>query len=815
MPAETEVAGGSATAGHESRKKWRIKAVGLGLLVAATVWNFQFMITSRMVGGTDAAWYGYTMIDAVEQVRAGHWPVFTGQGEFQWNGAVHPFRTAPYFQNFGILIDTLTLHRLTPLMVEHLAVLGAILQGVLLIYFLLARLEPRAWWLAWVAALAWLLAPLVTDYVVNMEMFMTIMTFCWLPLLFYGNIRVIQRDDWSGWTCVAASLALVWMSHSPSAAWATVITSIMQLLRLLIRDFNLKSWGRAVGGGVQFVVFAAYFLYSVAELPPAKDAVSIPFGVGDPLLYLGFAAGVRLLAGGTWKWSWLGLAVLAALWPANRLYFNWAAGFLAWTALVRGCQQGGRWQLIASRALECALAGLLLSAFVAVRLPYVLEAGALARANASIQFLRNAYPTAILPIALPAIVLGDLQMGYTLWFFAAAGSVMALWHGTWEARLLAFALVIMTPLMVPIPGITDCLEMCIPDFLNAFSAGGWFRLLPAFSFLAVFTGFMSLSALRFRAGPAGRKAVAGVAVLVAVGFGWDVTEVAKLQDRGKSSVSTAEATAGYLRDEMASPDFNYHPLTKPGYVLNGVMDYRLESRLLDAKDFRLLPEPLLDAPTGVEVTLTSTPNPLGLEWLILAPKIQLEPGERAIWKFEFFDKNYDGVLFTRGPGGFNRHYYLPLAGPGEKSFAVAKDKPKTLSYWNSLKTPQQIELNFLLPAAKPGFGDFAKLKIQRYREDELQIHTIGLMPYHARVKTAVASFLETPRVYLPGYRAKVDGQAVPAVVSPDSMVMVRLEPGTHDVVVAYRPTAKLALAGAVSACGWLGLVFLGVRRLCR
>jgi hypothetical protein len=191
------------------------------------------------------------------------------------------------------------------------------------------------------------------------------------------------------------------------------------------------------------------------------------------------------------------------------------------------------------------------------------------------------------------------------------------------------------------------------------------------------------------------------------------------------------------------------------------------------------------------------------------------PGGREIWKFEFFKKNYEGVLIAQGPLGFSRYVYLPSGGDGAKSFGVDKERGKTLAFWNSLGVPQDFELSFLMPAPQAGFGDFAKVKVQPYRPEDLQIQTLGLIPYRARVKATVASFLETPRVYIPGYRAKLDGREVRVEVSPEHLAMVRLTPGVHEVELSFGPSQPLLWAGLGSALGWFGVAGYSVRRVLR
>jgi hypothetical protein len=274
--------------------------------------------------------------------------------------------------------------------------------------------------------------------------------------------------------------------------------------------------------------------------------------------------------------------------------------------------------------------------------------------------------------------------------------------------------------------------------------------------------------------------------------------------RGLQNVNTEEGTSAYLRPEMASVLYNYDRLNAPAYKVNGVMDYHLESRLLDRRTMELVPDPLLNVPNGNEFLIESTLNVFDAKWLVLSPKVIVGPGERTIWRFDFFDKTYDGVLFVRGPGSFNRQYYFPDAGFGAKSFGVAEGRPKTLGFSNSLSSPQELELSYLRPTDGSAFGEFVRLRIQSYRPSELQVETISLTPYHVRVRSKTPVYLETPRSYVPGYSATVNGNPVEVNRSPDDLVMVPVDSGEQEVVVQFGLTSALKMFGIISLTAWIG-----------
>jgi hypothetical protein len=304
---------------------------------------------------------------------------------------------------------------------------------------------------------------------------------------------------------------------------------------------------------------------------------------------------------------------------------------------------------------------------------------------------------------------------------------------------------------------------------------------------------------------------------VVLAFGWDLRELAKVRLMAERSVNSPEQTKAFYREDSAPLySYSYDSLQRPAYFLSGVVDYHLESRLLRTSDFGVLPDPLLATNRRDQIVLATRPNPLDGHWLVLEPNFRLAPGERQLWKFAFVNRSYRGVLIGQGPGGFYREYDLPPPEvAGNRSFGVEPARSKELAFWNSTVQPQDFALTFLLPAPITDFGDFATVAIERYRSEELQIRTLGLIPYHAQVRTAAECYLETPRVYIPGYRARVDGNPEEVAASPQHLVMVKLKPGVHDVVVSFRPTPKLSAVGLITALGWLGLAAWGLDGLRR
>jgi hypothetical protein len=96
-------------------------------VAAAGLWLTRSFLSPAFYGAGDAQTYANMTADMQEQVRAGVFPVFVGQSEYQFNGAIYPVRIAPAFHYLGAFLDAATLRALDPDALQNLllATLGA------------------------------------------------------------------------------------------------------------------------------------------------------------------------------------------------------------------------------------------------------------------------------------------------------------------------------------------------------------------------------------------------------------------------------------------------------------------------------------------------------------------------------------------------------------------------------------------------------------------------------------------------------------------------------------------------------------------
>lgn len=216
--------------------------------------------------------------DMIKQVRAGVFPVFVGQSEYQFNGAVYPLRVAPGFHYLVALLDTLTLRALEPVTVQNLllALLGV--GGAVSCYLCLAALQPARRWLAVFLAFLFISCPGVLGLPYDGDLYMAWTTVPLVPLVVYGALRSFQRMDWGTAACMAGGLGLMWWAHTPVAVWTTGFVVFTQIVRLASQLPRRLAIGWEAALLATFLAVAAYPLVSnlFVTLEPGVKMEIIP-----------------------------------------------------------------------------------------------------------------------------------------------------------------------------------------------------------------------------------------------------------------------------------------------------------------------------------------------------------------------------------------------------------------------------------------------------------------------------------------------------------------------------------------------------------
>lgn len=193
------------------------------------------LYTDAPAGAGDAYWYKIMLADFVAQVRVAGLPVWVGQTEYAFNGAVIPLRMAPWFQHAGALLDLLTGRTLHYVALSNLVLALNALAGAFSAYFCFRALAPRQPWSASLAAFLFMACPAVLGPLTNSDQYMTFLTAPILPVAAYAVWRICSRDQRSDYLLLAAALAGLWQTHSPIALCMCFFSATGLAARLLLR----------------------------------------------------------------------------------------------------------------------------------------------------------------------------------------------------------------------------------------------------------------------------------------------------------------------------------------------------------------------------------------------------------------------------------------------------------------------------------------------------------------------------------------------------------------------------------------------------
>jgi hypothetical protein len=292
-------------------------------VAAAGLWLTRSFLSPAFYGAGDAQTYANMTADMQEQVRAGVFPVFVGQSEYQFNGAIYPVRIAPAFHYLGAFLDAATLRALDPDALQNLllATLGA--GAAVLGYLCLTALLPARRWLACLFVFLFLACPGVLGLLYDGDLYMSWTTVPLVPLVIYAAVRSFRGLDFGTMACLAGGLGLLWWGHTPVAVWMTGLVVLSQILRLLTHPPGWsRLWREAAGLGI-FLLIAAYPLISVLMFPSGMSfsptpAEAITYFVHNafpavllPVSELGRAVGDFQLGYSCWG-LWLGAVVWLA-----------------------------------------------------------------------------------------------------------------------------------------------------------------------------------------------------------------------------------------------------------------------------------------------------------------------------------------------------------------------------------------------------------------------------------------------------------------------------------------------------------------------
>jgi hypothetical protein len=504
-----------------------------------------------------------------------------------------------------------------------------------------------------------------------------------------------------------------------------------------------------------------------------------------------------------WPWVVQG-ASLAGMWLAHPPVAAWAT-LIAGAADVWTAIRNPGWK-VARRITVGAVVASLLGGYVFVsvsslRLPATSRAEALASIDYKVATLHADWVNSFLPVDHnDSHLLGDVQLGYGLWACLLLSLAGAARSRSGRTLLGCFGLILL--FAWPIPLLSRWAWRSLPSELlvvtNQWPMERFYVLLAALAVFIIAQAFGRNFEGVFR-----RKLA--YALLIG-GCLWSAIEARKFFRRAAEIDHTEAASEDMHLPEnlMLSRTHSYEYLGVPAYYSNGHMDPRLETRLLDSATWRAFADGSSrrsgTGPKGAQMPTIDLRGRMGGRGQTLLAG----PDQAFILKFDFLGQQPEGELQIKG-GSLYEFYTLPLSGKSE-SFGSGADSSRTLIVENSTATAEKITFQFIGRMGAHPPDDIAHISIEPLAKEDRVIRLESLTPFRASVSAERGCYLETPKLFVPGYEASVDGNQMPVLKSPNGLVEVPLTKGEHEVTIEYVGSRLLHWSYATSAGAWLALL---------
>ncbi|HWA10160.1 MAG TPA: hypothetical protein VG838_11975 [Opitutaceae bacterium] len=685
------------------------------ILAAALLWLHQPLLTTGAIGAGDSYWYNIMIADFVSQWRDGIFPVFAGQTEFAFNGALAPVRFAPALQHFAGTIDLLTRHRLSFNGITNLTLLSCFAGGAFVCCGCLRAMAPRRPTLALLLALLYSSCPGVLALAYTGDLFMSVTAVAFVPLAFYGCWRTLTDGDLRSVLLMVFALAVLWYCHPPIALWCTMAAAVTQLTRLFREARRPMLYLQWIAGAAVFGLLVCYCLVSVGTATQVSNPVD-PRGIVDTM--------------------------------------------------------------------------------------------------------RTAFPGTLRAVSKDANELGDYQLGWSLWASLLAAAVAApfLQRRSAVLALLAAAVGILL-FVLPIPGVLDRAWAWVPRAVCDITF-----LWPMQRLYVILAGLAAVTAAGALGPLLARRPIPSFFVGLALAFGcrWSFTEAGKFQRH--VTITPPDEMRRELRPQnllLTRYAFNTFA-TSPPYFSHGFIDPMMTSRLFVPATGAQIFSPLdaLEHDPSFAVRTVSgefTTSRASAEFphLRFEPKLRLEPHRRYFLEFGFAHPELEGSLRFVGPH-LSRGYWLPDSGYGvtlispSRAFGTRPGMAHGITLWTDGDEPEEVSLAFYFNDVEhaPDVRSFGHYTLTEFDPARFPIQVTQWAPYRARVDSPTAAALETPREFIAGYQARINGRPVPVSRSPDSLVMVPVPAGKSTVEISYRGPLLLRCAYFASAAGGLALFAL-------
>jgi hypothetical protein len=635
---------------------------------------------------------------------------------------------------------------------------------------------------------------------------------------FNGRIHPLRNAPYLYYLCAGIDLVTL---HELSFWEIQNISLIVSLLGALFACYGGLRWAADCPR-----CLAAFLACIYALAPPLMGAahtfdlfMTVHAAVFVPLAVAACVRGARFPSFSNDAWL---AAALAGAWLAHPPVAFWLT---ASVILVRLVVFAGKPSVAAlARGLAAAVLGLLLSGFVFVSaatlssdLGYFSDEPAVWDhfPDIILKSLQGAFPGMLLPVSAGAGNLSDLQVGYVALGLVGLSLFLALRRprdpgsdGSWRLVGIgcAVAALVLVVMDLPVPLVTHWAWRQVP--VGAFKLTTEWPMqrlyLVAVALCAFAAGIVLPRQWRTLGAP---RYVAPVAMLLALA--WVGYQAKPFIARGMANRWTLDTTrSAYRPSNLDLTITSYAFIGPPPTYVHGVADPRFEFRIL-RNGVEEIGSPLASGLANAPVVQTGAlrlSSGLAPGKLVVSPKLRLAPGHRYLLSFAFRVPPVDALLYLIGPL-LNRSYILPEAGQ-PKAFGMMDGERRSISIWTDSDKAEDVEIRVwltdkaVLPPKATVFADFT---LQDVDMASLPVRVESLLPLRFTVDAPQAGCtVETPRRYLPGFNATVNGKPADVLMSKYRQAMIPLPAGRSVVELSYPGPSLARLAFWISTSCWLG-----------
>ncbi len=471
-----------------------------------------------------------------------------------------------------------------------------------------------------------------------------------------------------------------------------------------------------------------------------------------------------------------------------------------------------------ARAAGAAALALLLGGFAlvsALNLDTGLSPAALAgrppAAQSIIAAVKDSGWASLRPVQDAGFATGDFQLGYSLWMLLIAGGLAALRSGNRRATALLAAAVLFIALSTPVPWLNAWLWNSLPRSFGSLT-NTW-PMQRAYLVVAACTVFIyALSWPAVAQGtPSRRRLKAALALAAASALAWSALQASLFVRRGFATrIPAAVSSRAGLPGNANLTQAAYSFLDEPRNFTNGARDPEAEMRLLSIADGREIQSNAKAGRVRVaqrgRLVRSAGSASGGVE---LSPRLILEPGKRYRLRLDFAAPRMGAIFWLNGET-IQRAYVLPHSG-APNGFGMDLGNSNTIPLWTDSPRSEEVTVSLLFPGnPNLGWSDFAGFTLEEVERSSLPIRLGRLVPFmEGDVDAGRPCWLETPRMFVSGYQALVDGAPADLGRSVDGTVLISVPPGRHHFELRYRGPFVLRVAFAAGAAGW-GVVLVGM-----